>query len=195
MRLGWLILIGLLLLPACSGFNLPDRTTNSPPSSSSGTPNPAPTLTTSATSQAPRQAPVCAAFGDTRALSPDGRTQAYIVEGTPPVLVLRDTATNTERQLPLEASEPDTQAGSIAWSPDSAVLVLTTAIHPCDAQHWLHSVIRVDVGATLKQRVIISNRPRYLRTLRWQTPTTVALEDGPGNIVLMDPYTGGSPTR
>jgi hypothetical protein len=132
--------------------------------------------------------------GSVLSLSPDERIAAYIPDGQTPVLVLRFMATAAEEKVNLPAEDADTQAGSIAWSENGTALVLTIAVHPCDAAHWMHSIVRVDVGP-LSLKTLVSNSPQYLRTVGWRGPATLDVEEGQGNFILMDALTGGSPTK
>ena len=138
--------------------------------------------------------PIMPKVGSVLSLSPDERMVAYILDGQPPVLVLRFTSTGAEEKVSLPVQDPDTQAGSLAWSENGNVLVLTMAVHPCDAERWLHSIVRVDVGP-LTQKTLVSNSRQYLRTVGWMGSATLRVEEGQGNFILMDALTGGSPAK
>jgi hypothetical protein len=124
-------------------------------------------------------------------LSPDDQTLAYIPSGGTLRLILRSLATGAERQVDL-SGEKDAQAGSIVWSPDTQVVILTVAIHPCDPSQWRYSVERIDTP-TMALKTLIPNGRRSLRTIGWRGVAMVELEDNAGNQWLIDAVTGGSP--
>jgi hypothetical protein len=124
-------------------------------------------------------------------LSPDDQTLAYIPGGGPSRLILRSLATGAERQVNL-SDEKDAQAGSIVWSPDAQVVILTVAVHPCDPSQWRYSVVRIDTP-TLALKTLIPDDRRSLRTVGWRGVAMVVLQDDAGNQWLIDAVTGGSP--
>ncbi len=129
--------------------------------------------------------------GQVVSLSPDEQTLAYIASGDLSKLILRDFATGAERLVKL-SDEKDAQAGSIVWSPDAQVVILTVAVHPCDPAQWQYSVIRIDTP-TMALKTLIPNSRRSLRTIGWRGVAMVELEDASGNQWLIDAVTGGSP--
>lgn len=121
-------------------------------------------------------------------LSPDGSTVAYIGGLEPLELVLHEVATGAERRAPLEAGYR--QAGSIVWSPDGKLLMLTMAISNFEQQeNETYSVVRVEV-ATLTQTVLIRDDALLLETVVWPVAEAVWLNDIAGRAWRMEAQTG-----
>lgn len=123
-------------------------------------------------------------------LSPDEEQVAYIYwNGEALEIVLRDLATRAERRARLEAGQGDSQAGNIVWSPNGKTFVLAVATHPCDPDHWVNSIVRVD-RATLAQKVLIREDKRLFSIVEWPQAARVLLRDKDGNSWWLDATTG-----
>ena len=121
-------------------------------------------------------------------LSPDGSTVAYIGGLEPLELVLHEVTTGAERRAPLEAGYR--QAGSIVWSPDGKLLMLTMAIGNFEQQEKeAFSVVRLD-AATLTQTVLIRDDALLLETVMWPVAETVWLNDIAGRAWRMEAQSG-----
>ncbi len=121
-------------------------------------------------------------------LSPDETKIAYIGYGKRG-LVIRDLATGTEQEVPLDPGK-DYQAGHIIWSPDRNTIVLALAIRPCSIG-WADStsIIRVNV-ATLESATVLREDKRLFIPVEWETADQVLLKDKDGNSWLMNVATG-----
>ena len=120
-------------------------------------------------------------------LSPDERTIAYIAQGRPLRLVLRDVQTGNERQLTLQ-TENDALAGRSVWSPEGGALALTIAENSCRTGHFNYGIMHVKV-ATLAQTMLVSNDARLLETVEWPERDKLVLRDTDGQTWWLNPAT------
>ncbi len=120
-------------------------------------------------------------------LSPDERMIAYIAQGRPKKLVLRDIKTGQERETPLQV-ENDAFAGRIVWASDGSALALTIAENSCRTYQWTQGILHVNT-TILAQTMLIPNDARLLQTLDWREPNKILLRDKDGHQYWLNPTT------
>ena len=122
------------------------------------------------------------------AVSPDGKTVAYIAGSGPLEFVLHDIESGEERKTLIDPGH--LQAGSVLWSPDGASLIYAMAIsdfeHP-EAEKY--ALVRVE-AATLDQTILIPDDERLFNPMLWPTASALWLNDKDGNAWRLNPESG-----